>query len=211
MNDLSQDAERVLASYQAARAPGGQREADARARLQRALATDRNPSGPVVTARFRRMREARIWFRTLRRAVFTGVAVFGFIWFLDHGMKDMSSSSMLEEAQERIDAKQYEDAFAMLAHHARQHPTRSKAEDRMGLVVDALCGMGMPNRARAELEKFLARVPESEHVSRRDDLCRGHKPPVTDATVVPVETRDNGRRTPDWMPRDEQFGTSVRE
>ncbi len=211
MSDLSQGAEHVLASYRANHGPGGERQADAEARLRRALVTDRSSSGPIVNARFRRVRQAKLMFRAVRRATVTGVLVFGVIWFLDKGMDELSSESMLEDAQEHLERGRYRDAYKVLALHAKRHPTRANAELRMGMVVDALCGMKMPIRARAELGRYLDRIPESEHKGRIFDPCRGIQPVVDRAagSDPSSEFSDPGRRTPDWMPADEQFGPSV--
>jgi hypothetical protein len=202
MNDLSQDAQRVLASYQATHASSGVREEDARARLQRAMMAERHPSGPMVNARFRRVRRAKLMFRMMRRAVLTGVFAFGVVWFLGPGMTEMSSAGLLEEARVHLDAKEYGEAYAVLAEHARTHPTKSNAERRLGMVLDALCGMDRKVRARILLEQYLELVPASEHADRDDDMCRGIEP-VKAKPVAP--SPDNGRRTPDWMPEDEHF------
>ena len=221
MTELSPDAQRVLASYQAARAPTAEREADAYARLQRELTRNRTVSGPVVTARFRRVRQARLLFRSLRRAALTGVAVFGVVWFLDRGVPQMRSDEMLEDAREHLDAGRHEDAYNVLLQHSRRFPTRDMAEARMGLVVDALCGLGMPQKARMDLERYLVLVPESVHGDRILHPCAGilgpaaYEPPqdVQSTVVSPDSAVDGPRRPPppDWMPVDDQFGTSVRQ
>ncbi len=74
-------------------------------------------------------------------------------------------------AREHLVADDHAFAYRTLIEDSRMYRTKRAAEDRIPLMLRALCGMGRRQDAENLLESYLERNPGSEHKARAGDVC----------------------------------------
>ena len=165
---LGDDAQPLLQALRLGLTPAAANQAQAYSRLRAAIAE--REAGRHAWRKGRRI------LRRIRQhiiAIVVPAAVMAIIVLAMRGMTgdDRGSAAALAEAQRHLDDGDYHLAYNVLAAHSHEYKTKKAAEDRMPLVLDALCGMGELDRAHAELERFLEKVPDSELEARRRKMC----------------------------------------
>lgn len=81
----------------------------------------------------------------------------------------------MRDARAAIDGGDPAAALVVLGRHAREFVDGQMLEDRLRLRIEALCGLGRGDEARAEADEFLRVHPNSTHTARVRGLCRGHE------------------------------------
>lgn len=84
---------------------------------------------------------------------------------------DVGGTAHLEIARSLIAQGEHRRAYNVLVDHARLYKSKSVAEERMELALEALCGLGMVDRAEDDLRRYLELDPESIHADRRGVVC----------------------------------------
>ncbi len=79
--------------------------------------------------------------------------------------------ALLQQADTALRAQRYADALRVLDTHAQRFAQGALAEERRGLRVLALCGLGETERGRAEQQQFLHSTPHSVLAERVRDAC----------------------------------------
>lgn len=176
MEHLSEQAKEVLERYRGARAPTSGDEATAFERLRGGVREEDASALIAEQGRRRRRRKRRLLWRAIRPAVVAsvlGAAVYGAIRYSDH----MGETALLNDVKVLMEQGDHGLALSKLVEHSRRFNTRRAAERRMGLVVDCLCALDKPQRAKEELERYLELNPESIHGDRIADVCPGIEMP----------------------------------
>mgnify|MGYP001355205927 CR=1 FL=1 len=172
MNEpLSEPAKEVLEQLTAAMTPSASRRAQTWSQLQRRIAAtehdDRWTFGRRAKRGFRYVRGY------LRRMWMPLLLVLAIALAAGQFLRGDSGETYLSMARSEIEAGNYRAGYNLLAEHSRRYHTKSAAEARMGLVIDALCGLKMYDKADEDLRRYLDLNPDSDHASRLDDLCPG--------------------------------------
>jgi hypothetical protein len=172
---LSEPARETLDLLAAGMTPSPAQEADAWGRLQTTLRAEARREEWTFS------RRAKRGFRYVRgyvRRMWIPLALVTII-ALSVGQilgGHLGGDTHIGLAESALERGEYRRAYNLLAEHSRIYSTKSAAEARMGLVVDALCGLKMYDKAEEDLQRYLELNPQSRHAPRIDDLC-----PMTDA------------------------------
>lgn len=86
---------------------------------------------------------------------------------------DVGGTAHLELARSLIAQGEHRRAYNVLVDHSRLYKSKSAAEERMELALEALCGLKMEERAEEDLRRYVELYPESVHASRLSDPCPG--------------------------------------
>jgi hypothetical protein len=167
---LSEPAQRTLDILAEGMHPPAGQQAAAWSRLQGKIQASASDEGWTFSRRAKRnFRYVRGYLRRMwiPLAVVTIVALLAG-QILGGGL---GGGAHIELARSALDQGQYRQAYGLLVDHSRSYRTKSAAEARMGLVVDALCGLKMYDKAEDDLRRYLELNPESMHAPRLDDLC----------------------------------------
>lgn len=176
MEHLSREAEDVLDTYRGAREPGEGDEARAWQRLSRSMREEEAAELERVARRRGRRRRRRLLWRAMRPAVLATTVV-GIVYLTARSVYQMDEAALMNDVEALMGEGEHELAYAKLVEHSRRLNTRPAAERRMGLVVDCLCALNRPLRAREQLERYVEINPESMHADRIDDVCPGMEVP----------------------------------
>ena len=84
---------------------------------------------------------------------------------------DVGGPAHLEIARSLIAQGEHRRAYNVLVDHARLYKSKSAAEERMDLALQALCGLNMVERAEDDLRRYLELNPESVHADRAGHVC----------------------------------------
>lgn len=172
MNEpLSEPAKEALDLLTAGMTPGATRQAQTWAQLQRKIAaSDLDDEWTLGRRAKRTLRYVRGYVRRMWMPILivTAIALAAGQFLGGDG-----GQAYLSMARSAIEEGNYRHGYNLLAEHSRQYHTKSAAEARMGLVIDALCGLKMYDKADGDLRRYLDLNPESVHASRLDDLCPG--------------------------------------
>jgi outer membrane protein assembly factor BamD (BamD/ComL family) len=80
-----------------------------------------------------------------------------------------NEGSLLLRARQALDGDPAS-ALALTQEHARRFPNGTLAPEREVLAIEALARLGRTSDARARLDSFRARYPQSPHISRLEAL-----------------------------------------
>lgn len=165
---LGDDAQPLLQALRLGMTPAAANQAQAYSRLRAAIAE--REAGRQAWRKGRRI------MRRIRQhiiAIVVPAAVMAILFLVLRGMwdDDRGSAASLAQARQHIDDGEFHIAYNVLAAHSHEYKTKKAAEDRMPLVLDALCGMGELDRAHMQLERFLEKVPDSDLEARRRKMC----------------------------------------
>lgn len=166
---LSAEAEALLEQLGAGMNPSAADEARAFDRLSEGIAAAEAPrasfSRRVVT--FFRGFGQHMWRLAIPLALLLGAI------FVTRALtkNELGSATQLESARGLLAQGRPRAAYKVLQQHSEEFKTRSAAEERTPLVLDALCGMGDRDKAQAYLDRFLEAAPDSELADRQRDVC----------------------------------------
>jgi hypothetical protein len=79
--------------------------------------------------------------------------------------------AILSRATKYLEAGRPTDALRALAEHQRKFPNGVLTEERYAARVQALCTLGRPEEAAAELARLARMAPESPQLSRARQSC----------------------------------------
>ena len=166
---LSADAEKLLEQLTAGMTPSAADEARAFDRLAEGIAAAEAPKpglGERVT-RIVRGFGLHLWRIAIPLALVAGAI------FVARALSknELGSAAQLESARSLLQQDRPRAAYRVLQQHSETFKTRSAAEERTPLVLDALCGMGERDKAQAYLDRFLEAAPDSELAERQRDVC----------------------------------------
>jgi|GEM_PF-2770041 len=166
---LSAEAEALLEQLDASMSPSAADEARAFDRLAEGIAAAEAPRPSLGTraARFVRGFGMQLWRIAIPLALLLGAI------FVTRALSknELGSATQLESARGLLQQGRPRAAYNVLVRHSEEFKTRTAAEERTPLVLDALCGMGDRDKAQAYLERFLEAAPDSDLAQRRRDVC----------------------------------------
>lgn len=175
---LSSRAQEVLREFGKALEPAAGAQQKTWTRIKDQIRREGSASLAAARRRRRRRGAARRMWLVLRPAVITTV-VASVLYIGWEVARRSTGEALLNDARALLELGDHAHAYAVLVQHSRVHHTKSAAEKRMGLVLDALCGLGKRDAARRALARYVAKNPDSIHAGRTDALCKtaAAKPP----------------------------------
>jgi tetratricopeptide (TPR) repeat protein len=168
--ELSRQAQEALREFGEALEPPTGAQQKTWSRLEEQIRHENAATLAAARRRQRRRGAARRLWLVLRPAVIT-TALVSALYIGWEIAKRSEGEALLNDARVLLDLGEHAQAYAVLVQHSRSRNTKSAAEKRMGLVLDALCGLGKRDRAQLALERYLIKNPDSIHAGRLDYLC----------------------------------------
>lgn len=170
MEELSRQAQEALREFGEAREPPTGAQQKTWVRIEEQIRNESSEGLEAARRRQRRRGAARRLWLVLRPAVITTAMVSALYigWELSSRSE---GEALLNDARVLLDLGEHAQAYAVLVQHSRRHSTKSAAEKRMGMVLDALCGLGKRDRAGLALGRYLRKNPDSVHADRLLSVC----------------------------------------
>lgn len=176
MKELSEQARGELGRFAEGISPEPVQGAVTWARIEAAIESEREAAA-ARSVRRRGRRAYRFAVGYLRRgwkpiviAAIVGMALGPLV------RGEIGGPGHLQLARDLIEQGEYRSAYNVLVDHSRLYKAKSGADERMGLALEALCGLKMYERAEDDLRRYLELNPESIHADRMDNLCPGGEP-----------------------------------